>query len=186
MIESWGAAGTWRVGETDRMGRLKHAWLAAALMLALLCANGWVMSADDGPNGPVGAHDTHEAVIATQLAMDEAEERKFWPIFAEYRYELAKLDYRRRQLLDDFREHATTLSVAQAQEWVDGWLDNQRGRVKLTDRFVKRFRRVLPEAKVARLVMLESARAAAEDARSVAWMPPLEGEIVGAEEGEAP
>ena len=108
-----------------------------------------------------------DASLAEQLAMDEGQERKFWPIFREYRYELAKLDQARQQLLDDFGAHSEALSVAQAREWIGGWLDNEASRVKLTDRFVKRFRRVLPDAQVARLLILEDVRASDEDARAM-------------------
>jgi len=151
------------MGAADRMGR--RVQLSAAMILTLLCPNAWVMSIDDA---------AHDATIATQLAMDERQERKFWPIFSEYRYELAKLNHARRQLLDDFSVHGAALSLAQAREWIDGWLDNEAGRVKLTDRFVKRFRRVLPDAKVAWLLILEHARAV-EDAQAMAWEPVMGG-----------
>jgi hypothetical protein len=67
------------------------------------------------------------------------------------------------------------LSVAQAREWIDGWLDNEASRVRLTDRFVKRLRRVLPEDKVARLLVLEDARAGDEDARAIVGDPVVGG-----------
>jgi hypothetical protein len=150
------------VGAADRVARLKRARLSAALILTLLCPNAWVMSTDDA---------AHDATIAEALAMDEGQERKFWPIFREYRYELAKLNHARQQLLDDFGTHGAALSVAQAREWIDGWLDNEASRVKLTDRFVKRFRRVLPVAKVALLLVLENARAVDEVAQAMVGDP---------------
>ncbi len=150
------------MGAADWMGRLKRARFSAALILTLLCPNAWVMSTDDA---------AHDATLAKTLAMDKAQERKFWPIFREYRYELAKLNHARQQLLDDFGTHGAELSVAQAREWIDGWLDNETSRVKLTDRFVKRFRRVLPEAKVAWLLVLENARAVDEVARAMVGDP---------------
>lgn len=154
------------MGAADRMGRLKRARLSTAIILTLLCPNAWVMSIDDA---------AHDAAIAKHLAMDEGQERKFWPIFREYRYEIAKLDHARQQLLDDFDAHSAALSVAQAREWIDGWLDNEASRVRLTDRFVKRLRRVLPEDKVARLLVLENAREGDEDARAIVGDPVVGG-----------
>ena len=58
------------MGAADWTGRLKRARFSAALILTLLCPNAWVMSTDDA---------AHDATLAKTLAMDKAQERKFWP-----------------------------------------------------------------------------------------------------------
>lgn len=92
---------------------------------------------------------------------------RFWPVYTEYRYELAKLDDEQRRLLDDATRHAAILDTDQANEFVEGWLDIRRDQVKLTERFVKQIRRVLAADQVARLLLIETSRRAVDEVRRV-------------------
>ena len=57
------------------------------------------------------------------------------------------------------------LSPAQAETFVDDWLDSRREETEVVQRFIKRLRRVLTDEQVARLLLMEgrSGEPAAEE-----------------------
>lgn len=126
--------------------------VAAVALLAGLGSAGAAMA-------PTGGE--RELTQRVGIAADQA--RDFWPVYTEYRYELAKLDGQRRRLLDDVMRRVSSLDDDQANEFIEGWLDLERDELKLAERFVKQFRRVLDDDQVARLVLLEASQRAVGD-----------------------
>ena len=99
-----------------------------------------------------------EDLLAESLGLSAEAEVRFWPLYTEYRYEITKLRDVRERLLGNARANEATLNAAQADEFVEGWLDNRKEEVKLTERFVKKTGRFLSDVQIARMLLLELPR----------------------------
>jgi hypothetical protein len=94
--------------------------------------------------------------ISENMKLTESEAKAFWPVYEKYQKELGKLNDRNMQLIQDYAANYESLSNATAKKLVDNHLAIQGERVKLMQSYLSRFRRVLPEVKVARYYQLEN------------------------------
>ena len=104
---------------------------------------------------PVASPASEDQALIAFLQLDEDQAGEFWPIHTEYRYDMAQLDAQDRRLRESAVAHAAHLDAMLADQFVEGWLEKQRDEVKLMERTVKRLRRVMNEAQVARWLMHE-------------------------------
>ncbi|MEE9282336.1 MAG: hypothetical protein V3V67_19405 [Myxococcota bacterium] len=97
-----------------------------------------------------------QAIVSHALELTDAQSEKFWPLFREYRVERAKISDRLVKIILDYAEHYPNVTVDEARDMVDGYLDLQSDELKLRKRYLPRFRKILPEIKVTRLYQVEN------------------------------
>ena len=97
-----------------------------------------------------------QAVVAVNLKLTDAEGAAFWPVYREYRGELAKGGDRLQKLIQDFARVYDTATAEQAKPLVDEMLAIQRAEITVKEAYLSKFRRVLPEVKVARFLQIEN------------------------------
>lgn len=97
-----------------------------------------------------------QAVVAVNLKLTDAEGAAFWPVYREYRGELAKGGDRLQKLIQDFARVYDTATAEQAKPLVDEMLAIQRAEITVKEAYLPKFRRVLPEVKVARFLQIEN------------------------------
>jgi len=98
-----------------------------------------------------------QAVVAANLGLTEAEGEAFWPLYREYRAEMAKKVGDPMQKL--IQEYATIYDSAtdeQAKAMVDQMMAIGHDELKLKESYLGKFRKVLPEVKVARFFQIEN------------------------------
>jgi hypothetical protein len=94
--------------------------------------------------------------VRAHLPLSAAEERVFWPLFREYREDVASVGDRAAALLEDFVEAYPTLDDERAAVLVDDWLSVEQELLDVRRAWVDRFRAALPARTVARFFQIES------------------------------
>jgi len=97
-----------------------------------------------------------QAIIAKNMSFTEAEAQEFWPVYYDFQAALRKVGDRRVQLIMDYAKNYERLSDKQAQEILNEHFKIQKARTKTEQRYMKKFKRVLPIKKVARYIQLEN------------------------------
>ena len=94
--------------------------------------------------------------IAQNMNLTESEAKVFWPVYENYQKDLGKLVDKTVKLIDNYAANYQTMSEEAAKEMINGYLAIETERVTLMKSFLPKFRKVLPEKKVARYYQLEN------------------------------
>ena len=94
--------------------------------------------------------------IAQNMNLTESEAKVFWPVYENYQKELGKLLNKTAKLIDNYAANYQTMTEEAAKGLIDGYLAIETERVTLMKSFLPKFRKVLPEKKVARYYQLEN------------------------------
>lgn len=96
-----------------------------------------------------------QALVAENMQLSEAESEKFWPVYRDFQYGRAPLIDRRLENIKAFRDNYATMTDEQARNIVDSVVEYEDDMLKLQRRYIKEFRKVLPERKVMRYLQIE-------------------------------
>ena len=97
-----------------------------------------------------------QALVAASLGLTEEEGEAFWPVYREYRSDMAKVGDRMQTLIQDYAQIWDTATEEQAKTMVNQMLAIQRDELKVRKSHLSKFRKVLPEVKVARFLQIEN------------------------------
>jgi hypothetical protein len=137
----------------------KIASLFAAL---ILCAG--IASAEPAPDTSLDrdlqiarslTEANRQATVAANMKLTDDESKAFWPLYREYRTEQAKQSDRLVELIKTYAKEYDTLTDDQAKELTRTYLDIDKKRLGLKEKYLKKFEKVLPAAKVARAMQAE-------------------------------
>jgi hypothetical protein len=96
-----------------------------------------------------------QALVAENLQLSEEQSEKFWPVYRDYQYDRAPLTDRRLELIKTFRDNYETMTDDQARQIVDDVVKYDEDMLKLTRKYIREFRKVLPERQVMRYLQIE-------------------------------
>ena len=99
--------------------------------------------------------DRRQEIITQAMSFTDAEGKSFWPLFRDWREKNAGLGDRRLELINKVQD-SSRLSDAETRALVDSWLKVEGDSLKLKNEYVKKFRKILPEKKLARFFQLEN------------------------------
>jgi hypothetical protein len=94
--------------------------------------------------------------IAQNMNLTESEAKVFWPVYENYQKDLAKLVDKAVKLVENYAANYETMTEETAKGLINGYLAIEGERVTLMKSFLPKFRKVLPEKKVARYYQLEN------------------------------
>jgi polyhydroxyalkanoate synthesis regulator phasin len=97
-----------------------------------------------------------QAVVMANLKLTDAEGQAFWPLYREYRGEMAKVGDRLQKLIQDYAVTYESATAEQAKAMVDEMMSIQRAELKVKEAYLPKFRKVIPELKVARFLQIEN------------------------------
>jgi polyhydroxyalkanoate synthesis regulator phasin len=97
-----------------------------------------------------------QAVVAANLKLTDAEGQAFWPLYREYHNEIAKVGDRLQKLIQEYAVTYENATPEQAKAMVDEMMSIQRADLKVKESYLPKFRKVLPELKVARFLQIEN------------------------------
>lgn len=97
-----------------------------------------------------------QALVALNLELTDAQGQAFWPVYRAYRADMSKIGDRMQKLILDYSEVWTSATEEQARDMVKEMLAIQRDEVKVRKSHLGKFRKVLPEVKVARFLQIEN------------------------------
>ena len=97
-----------------------------------------------------------DAIVTAALPLSAEQSTKFWPLYREYRNEVQKLNDRTVGILGYYGRVGGKLNDTEANEMLAEYLRVEKDRVETQQRYVERFREVLPPVQVAQFFQLEN------------------------------
>jgi len=95
-------------------------------------------------------------LVAENMQFSEAEAKKFWPVYDQYQNELFILRMRSLKLIENYAGKSESMTNDIAKKLLDEYLTIERLRQKVREAYLPKFRKVLPEIKVARYYQIEN------------------------------
>jgi hypothetical protein len=95
-------------------------------------------------------------IVAENMQLSEAEAKKFWPIYDQYQNEIFILRMRSLDLIGSYAGSYDSMTNANAKKLLDEYLTIEKLRQKVRETYLPKFRKVLPEIKVARFYQIEN------------------------------
>ena len=96
-----------------------------------------------------------QALVTAVMDFEPKESEAFWPLYREYRLEVAKLADRFVRGLNSYLENHDSLTNEAARKMMDDYLSLERARTSLKSRYVSRFSKVMPAKKVLRFFQID-------------------------------
>lgn len=113
-------------------------------------------------------------LVSEAMKFTEAEAKGFWPVYESYQKEMTGVNDRVVKVIQDYANSYTSMTDAVAKKLVDDSLAADGDRLKIRQSYLPKFRKVLPEIKVARFYQLENKIQAAINYDLAAGIPMIE------------
>ncbi len=126
-------------------------------------------AATAAPAGISEAQRKHYLLANIPLGKDEGD--GFWPLFRDYRRDILKLQDQRAKVIAEYAETFRTMTGDRAKSMVESFLAADEGIVKVKRDYLKKFRKFLPETKVARVFLLDERANSAEAVMLLSKIP---------------
>jgi hypothetical protein len=94
--------------------------------------------------------------VAENMQLTEAEAKAFWPVYKQYQDELFLLRTRTAKLIKDYAGAYEQMKNDTAKKLLDEYMTIESLGLKLRQAYLPKFRKVLPESKVARYYQIEN------------------------------
>jgi hypothetical protein len=95
-------------------------------------------------------------LVAENMQLSKAEAKKFWPVYDQYQNEMFILRMRSLNLVGNYAGSYDSMTNDIAKKLLDEYMTIERLRQKVRDVYLPKFRKVLPEIKVARYYQIEN------------------------------
>ena len=95
-------------------------------------------------------------LVAENMQLTEAQAKSFWPVYERYQDELFLLRARTLKMLGDYEASYEKMTNDIAKKLLDEYINIETLRLKLYQAYLPKFRKVLPDTKVARYYQLEN------------------------------
>ena len=95
-------------------------------------------------------------VVAEAMGLTEAEAKTFWPVYDSYQKDLSAIQDRSMALIKDYAASYGGMTDATAKKLVDSFLAIEKDRWALAQQYLPKFRKAIPELKVARYFQVEN------------------------------
>jgi len=139
------------------------AWLGALALSGLLTARPAQAQAGQTANGPdqlelsrANIQNRRQEIVQQILELTPAESDKFWPVYRDYRNEIARVSDQRVELIEKFVTQAATMSNEQSEKLLHQWFSLREQQIGVQKKYAGKFRKVLPGAKVVRFYQTEN------------------------------
>ena len=97
-----------------------------------------------------------QAIVTSAMDLTAPESQAFWPLYRDYRSDMAKVDDRLVDLIIVYVGNHDSLSDNMATKLLNDYLDIERARLEIKTQYVPRFLGVMPATKVARFYQVDN------------------------------
>jgi len=97
-----------------------------------------------------------QAIVTSVMDLNPTESQAFWPLYRDYRIEMAKVGDRVSKLLVDYTSQYDTLTDDQAKKIMKEWLSIENAKTSVKSKYVSRFQKILPARKVMRFFQADN------------------------------
>lgn len=95
-------------------------------------------------------------LIMREMALTPQEAEAFWPLYDEYVNERRKVGDLRVKVITDYAANYQSMTNELARSIADESIKYEEKKLKLKKKYIKKFRKILPDIKVVRYFQLES------------------------------
>jgi opacity protein-like surface antigen len=97
-----------------------------------------------------------KVLVAENMGLTETEAAAFWPVYEEYQTEMKVIGDRMVKLIENYGTTHKVMTDDTAGKLLKEMLAIQADRVKLQEKYLPKFQKVLPMTKVARYYQIEN------------------------------
>jgi len=97
-----------------------------------------------------------QTIVAANMDMTEPESQAFWPLYRDYRGEMAKVGDRSAALITDYAKSYETMTDLQAEAMLKELQEIAKKQLSVREDYMKKFKKVLPPKKLARFYQIEN------------------------------
>ncbi len=97
-----------------------------------------------------------QALVAAGMELTDMQAAAFWPLYRDYRNELAPVGDRQVELILGYASRMGSVTDEYAEQMLKDFLDIQDKKLGIHKKYVNRFKRVLPMILVARFYQIEN------------------------------
>src|SRR4029453_7858326 len=112
-----------------------------------------------------------QAIVTSVMDLSPKEAEAFWPLYREYRVEMAKVGDRVSKLLVDYSGQYDTLTDEQARKIMKEWLSIEQAKMSVKGKYVSKFQKILPARKVMRFFQADNKLDAVINAQLASVVP---------------
>ena len=113
-------------------------------------------------------------LVMREMVLTAEEAENFWPLFDEYMAERKKVGNLRVKVITDYAASYPTMDEATAKKLLDESVKYREQDLKLKKKYIRKFRKILPEVKVTRFFQLDNKLDAIVDFDLAAEIPLME------------
>ena len=97
-----------------------------------------------------------QAIVTENLALTAEESEAFWPLYRQFQNDRALMVDRTMKMLTEFRDNFDVLSEEQAKALVDEYFKIQKEELRLNEKYLSEFRKILSQKKALRYFQIEN------------------------------
>jgi len=97
-----------------------------------------------------------QAIVTENLALTAEESEAFWPLYRQFQNDRALMVDRTMKMLTEFRDNFDVLSEEQAKALVDEYFKIQKEELRLNEKYLREFRKILSQKKTLRYFQIEN------------------------------
>ena len=112
-----------------------------------------------------------QAIVTSVMDLTPTESQAFWPLYRDYRVEMAKVGDRVSKLLVQYTDQYDTLTDDQAKKIMQEWLSIEKAKMGVKGKYISRFQKILPARKVMRFFQADNKLDAVLNAQLASVVP---------------
>ena len=101
-------------------------------------------------------NDKRNTALAFNMNFTHEEKEAFWPLYREYRGAIAQVNDKRVDVIVRYADNVDNMSEELARDLLDESMQLDEEILKVKQHYIRKFRHILPNTKVARLMQLEN------------------------------
>jgi hypothetical protein len=119
-------------------------------------------------------NDQRNTALAFNMSFTQQEKEKFWPVYRDYRAAMGKVGDKRVAVIVEYAEYMHSMTQTRAKQLLDRSFAVEKETIKVKERYVRKFRKFLPETKVVRLMQVENRMDSMIDLKLAEGIPLME------------
>ena len=144
--------------------RMAHpVWLGALALSGLLTARPAQAQGGQPTNAldqleltRANIQERRQQIVQQIMELTPSQSDKFWPVYRDFRNEIARVSDQRVERIDKFAKQAATMSDEQSEKLLHQWFSLREQQIGVQKKYAGKFRKVLPGAKVVRFYQTEN------------------------------
>ena len=110
----------------------------------------------DIANSRAMINDKRNTALAFGMSFTDEETKAFWPLYRQYRTAMDNVGSRKLDVIIDYADHYDDMTQDKARDLLDRHMIYEEQALKVKQLYIEKFRLILPNTKVTRLMQIEN------------------------------